>query len=74
MSEIRMFDLGYPKADLGHGSVWATTIKIRNRSIHYFIKFQQYREIGGRFGKLCTLLNKVENMLRLDSIVGANYL
>ena len=25
MSEIRMFDLGYPKADLGHGSVWATT-------------------------------------------------
>ena len=25
MSEIRMFYLGYPKADLGHGSVWATT-------------------------------------------------
>ena len=21
MSEIRMFDLGYPKADLGHGSL-----------------------------------------------------
>ena len=27
MSEIRMFDLGYPKADLGHGSVWATTFR-----------------------------------------------
>jgi len=31
-----MFDLGYPKADLGHGSVWATTVPSKSYSRHIF--------------------------------------
>ena len=53
----RNFDLGYPRLDLGHGHVWATTVLFGQSGIFRYFEFGHViRMIRELFRSVCRFL------------------